>query len=224
MKRFMFACVSLLTLAALLGTGQAADLPRRYDPVPPRAPVYYAPGYNWSGFYVGINGGGGWGSSNWNTTNSFDVSGGMAGGTAGFNWQAGSLVFGVEGDADWSNIKGNTVIGCPVGCRTDNSWLATVRGRVGYAFDRFMPYVTGGVAFGDVRARTPAFVGASQTETGWAVGGGVEFAIFMNWTAKAEYLYVDLGKFDCGLSCGVVVPNNVSFRSSTARAGLNYRF
>jgi outer membrane immunogenic protein len=223
MKPFMLACVSMATLGAGLESANAADLQRRYDPVP-RAPVYYAPIDTWSGFYLGVNGGGGWGRSTWSTTNGFDLSGGLVGGTAGYNWKAGSFVLGVEGDVDWSNIKGRTFIGCPLGCQTDNSWLATVRGRVGYAFDRFMPYVTGGIAFGDVHARTPGFAGASSTETGWAVGGGVEFTISMNWKAKAEYLYVDLGKFNCGLACGAVVPNNVSWRSNIGRFGVNYRF
>jgi outer membrane immunogenic protein len=223
MKRFMYACVSLLTLTAMLGPAAAADLQRRYDPIP-KAPAYYAPLYNWSGFYLGVNGGGGWGRSNWGNTGNFDVSGGLIGGTAGYNWQTGQFVFGVEGDVDWSNIRGRTIVGCALGCQTDNSWLATVRGRVGYSFDRFLPYITGGVAFGDVRARTPFFTGVSNTETGWTVGAGVEFAIYMNWTAKAEYLYVDLGQFNCGLACGAVITNNVNFRSNIARAGVNYRF
>ena len=64
----------------------------------------------------------------------------------------------------------------------------------------------------------------TNTDAGWAAGGGIEFAIYYNWTAKAEYLYVDLGNVNCGLACGVVAPNNVSLRSSTVRAGLNYRF
>jgi outer membrane immunogenic protein len=223
MRRVLLASVGMLTLTALVGPSGAADLPRRYNPVVPPAPAF-APAYNWTGFYLGINGGGGWGHSAWTTTTGFDVSGGMIGGTAGYNWQMGQWVLGVEGDVDWTNFKGNTVVGCPFGCQTSNSWLATVRGRVGYAFDRFMPYVTGGVAFGDVRARTPGFAGLSDTNAGWTVGGGLEFAIYYNWTAKAEYLYVDLGNANCGIACGVVAPNNVSFRSNILRAGLNYRF
>jgi outer membrane immunogenic protein len=223
MRRVLLASVGILTLAAMVGPGGAADLPRRYDPNVPKAPAFTQI-YNWTGFYVGINGGGGWGHSAWTTTNGFDVSGGLVGGTAGYNWQMGQWVFGVEGDVDWSNINGNTVAGCPFGCQTSNTWLATLRGRVGYAFDRFMPYVTGGAAFGDIRATTPGFAGFSDTNAGWAVGGGLEFAIYYNWTAKAEYLYVDLGHTNCGLSCGVVAPNNVSFRSNILRAGLNYRF
>jgi outer membrane immunogenic protein len=135
MRRVLLASVGMLTLTALVGPSGAADLPRRYNPVVPPAPAF-APAYNWTGFYLGINGGGGWGHSAWTTTTGFDVSGGMIGGTAGYNWQMGQWVLGVEGDVDWTNFKGNTVVGCPFGCQTSNSWLATVRGRVGYAFDR----------------------------------------------------------------------------------------
>ena len=88
---------------------------------------------------------------------------------------------------------------CPGGCSTENTWLGTARGRVGYAFDRWMPYITGGAAFGDVTANHPGFTGASNTQVGWAAGAGVEFAVVNNWTAKVEYLHYDLGSFNCGL-------------------------
>jgi outer membrane immunogenic protein len=218
----IFAGLGLVALLGMAGTASGADLPRR--PPPPAQPAYYAPIYNWTGFYVGINGGGGWGTSHWDSTGSFDVSGGLIGGTLGYNWQAGQIVFGLEGDIDWSNIKGNTFTACTLGCQTENTWLGTVRGRIGYAFDRFMPYVTGGFAFGDVKATTPGFIGASDTRTGWTLGGGLEFALAGNWTVKAEYLYVDLGNFNCGLNCGATTPDNVSFKSNIVRAGLNYRF
>ncbi len=221
MRRVLVA--SGLALSAWAGAASAADLPRRPAPPPAyKAPIYTA--YNWTGFYLGINGGGGFGHSAWDTTGGFDLSGGLVGGTAGFNWQTGQWVFGLEGDADWSNIKGSTRVACPLGCQTANSWLATVRGRVGYAFDRFLPYITGGLAVGDIRATTPGFAGNTNTNAGWTVGGGLEFAIVGNWTAKAEYLYVDLGKNNCGLNCGAAVNDNVSFTSHIVRGGLNYRF
>ncbi len=120
------------------------------------------------------------------------------------------MVWGVEGDGDWSNIKGSTTSTlCPLGCSTSNTWLATARGRLGYAADRWMPYITGGAAFGDIRASTPSFSGTSTNKTGWTIGGGVEVALVGNWTAKAEYLYVDLGDTNCGLSCGLTANNNV---------------
>jgi outer membrane immunogenic protein len=184
-----------------------------------------APAYNWSGFYVGVNGGGGWGTSNWNSAGSLNVSGAVIGGTAGVNWQMGHAVLGLEGDVDWSNLKGTTTSAfCPAGCTTNNDWLATVRGRAGYAFDRFLPYVTGGVAVGDIKASTPGFAGATQTNAGWTAGGGVELALTNNWTAKAEYLHVDLGNMNCGFNCGVAPNNSVSLKSDVVRGGVNFRF
>ena len=109
MKRFVVAGLGFLALAAM--PASAADLPR--GSMPYKAPAYVAQ-YNWTGFYLGINGGGGWGDSDWNgfaVSNS--PSGGMIGGTAGYNWQgAGSpWVFGLEGDIDWTNIKGAPLAG-----------------------------------------------------------------------------------------------------------------
>ena len=221
MKRVFLALVGL---AALTGTAAAADLPR-----PAPAPYYKAPVevqvYNWTGFYIGINGGGGFGRSQWDSIgSSFDISGGLVGGTVGYNYQFGQAVVGVEGDIDWADINGTTNSACPFGCKTNDNWLSTVRGRLGYAADRFMPFVTGGAAFGDIRASTPGFAGASNTNVGWTAGAGLEFAIAGNWTAKAEYLYVDLGKFNCGISCGAAATDNVSFTANIVRAGVNYRF
>ncbi len=155
MKRLVLAGLGALAVVTMMGAANAADLPRR-QAMPAKAPVFEAP-YNWTGFYVGINGGGGWGHSSW--SNSFgtadaNLSGGLVGGTIGYNYQMGQAVFGLEGDLDWSNIHGSTNTGiCSGGsCETRNSWLATARGRLGYAFDRVMPYVTGGAAFGDIKA------------------------------------------------------------------------
>jgi outer membrane immunogenic protein len=226
MKRLVLAGLGALAVVTMMGAANAADLPRR-QAMPAKAPVYEAP-YNWSGFYVGINGGGGWGHSSW--SNSFgtadaNLSGGLVGGTIGYNYQMGQTVFGLEGDLDWSNIRGSTSTGiCSGGsCETRNSWLATARGRIGYAFYRVMPYVTGGAAFGDIKA-TPAGLGTTTTtKTGWTLGGGAEFAIAGPWTAKVEYLYVDLGKGSCDNSiCWIAT--DVSFKTNVVRAGLNYRF
>ena len=149
----------------------------------------------------------------------------MVGGTAGYNYQFGQTVVGIEGDIDWSNIRGNTNAACALGCETRNTWLSTVRGRVGFAWDRFLPYVTAGVAFGDVEARTPGFAGASDTRVGWTAGGGVEYAITNNLSGKVEYLYVDLGDFNCGVACGAgLATDNVSFDSHIVRGGLNFKF
>ena len=114
MKRLILASAAALATVTMMGTANAADIMRR-QPMPMNAPAYYAPyyaPYNWTGFYVGINGGGGWGNSEWSSlvgsTGSFDVSGGLVGGTIGYNWQLGQWVFGLEGDIDWSDIRGST--------------------------------------------------------------------------------------------------------------------
>jgi outer membrane immunogenic protein len=220
MMRLFVAAVALIALA---GAAQAADLP----PAPPyyyKAPAYPPPYFTWTGFYLGVNGGGGFGNSAWDTTSSFSTTGGVIGGTVGYNYQINSFVVGGEGDIDWSSIKGTTTTGaCPAGCTTGNSWLSTLRARVGYAADRFMPYVTGGGAFGNINASTPGLAGGTATNVGWTVGAGVEFAINPHWSAKAEYLYVDLGKFNCGAGCGAP-SDNVSFTTSLVRGGINYRF
>jgi outer membrane immunogenic protein len=224
MKRILLASVGVLALAAMVGSAQAADLPRQ---MVTKAPVYAAPYYNWTGLYVGINGGGGFGSSAWDSTGSFDVSGGLVGGTIGYNWQFGTWVVGLEGDVDWADIKGSTAaLGCVSGnCSSENTWLGTARGRLGYSFDRWMPYITGGAAFGGINANSPGFTGQSSTQVGWAAGAGVEFAIANNWTAKVEYLHYDLGSFTCGLNCGNgFVNDSVGFNANVIRGGVNLRF
>ena len=160
----------------------------------------YAPIYNWTGAYIGINGGGGWGRSDYSApfpTGSFNTSGGLVGGTLGYNWQMGQLVFGVEGDIDWSNIRGSTPCAGTT-CETRNDWLGTARGRLGYAFGRFLPYVTGGAAFGNVKTNIAGIGSASDTKAGWTLGGGLEYGLAGPWSIKAEYLYVDLGHNSVG--------------------------
>jgi len=219
MNRVAVACVGLLALAG--GSAAAADLPRYYQPGP-----VYNPIYTWTGFYIGINGGGAWGRSQWDGLDTFDVSGGLIGGTVGYNWQFGQALIGAEGDIDWSSIKGTTTVLCPGGCETRNKWLATVRGRLGYAFDRFLPYFTGGLALGDINATLPVPVlpGGSISSAGWTVGAGLEVGLVSNVSLKAEYLYVDLGTFNCGLNCGLAPGGNVSFTTSIFRGGANLRF
>jgi outer membrane immunogenic protein len=222
MKRIVLASASVLALAGAIGSAQAADLPRQ---MVTRAPApYVAPVYNWTGLYLGINGGGAWGRSSWDSTGGFDVSGGMVGGTVGYNWQFGTWVVGFEGDVDWANVKGTTNVLCATGCSSENTWLGTARGRLGYAFDRWMPYVTGGAAFGDVKATHPGFPGATNTQVGWTAGVGIEYAFANNWSAKVEYLHYDLGNFQCGLNCNGVGSDNVSFNANAVRGGINFRF
>jgi len=191
--------------------------------MPTKAPAVFAPGYSWTGFYLGINGGASLGRSDWSGFGSnTNGTGGVIGFTAGYNWQSGPWVFGLEGDIDWADVKGSfTNSTCPTGCETKNTWLGTGRGRLGYAFDRVMPYITGGAAFGDVKATQAGIGSVSNTNVGWTAGAGVEWAAISNWTAKIEYLYVDLGNASCA-SCLPV--SNVDFRTHLVRAGLNFRF
>jgi outer membrane immunogenic protein len=222
MQRVAYAGLIALFLPALAGESMAADLSPNYPPYY-RTPAY-APAFGWGGFYLGVNGGGGWGRSTWDSTGEFDLSGGVLGGTAGFGWQVGQVRLGFAGDLDWSGLHGTTSAACPAGCSTQTYWLGTARGRIGYAFDRILPYVTGGLAVGDISASTPGFAGASQTNLGWAIGAGVEVAVFHNWSAKAEYMHIDLGSFNCGLACGLTTPDNVSYSANLLRGGVNYHF
>jgi outer membrane immunogenic protein len=215
-------------LVALAGTvassALAADMTPRYPQQPYVKAPLYNPVFSWTGFYLGLNGGGGWGHSSWDRTGEIDLSGGFIGGTAGFNWQTGQMVLGIEGDVDWSGMSGTSAAFCSAGCTTKTDWLGTVRGRVGYSFDRFLPYFTGGLAAGDIQASTPGFAGATQTNLGWTLGAGMEVAIVGNWSAKAEYLHVDLGSFNCGTACGGFTPDNVSLKEDLVRGGVNYKF
>ena len=227
MKRVVLAGAIALAAMSMVGTASAADLAR---PMATKAPPpFIPPAYNWTGFYAGINGGGGWGSSQWSngpaTSGAYDLSGGMVGGTLGYNWQYNQFVFGLEGDVDWTNIRGSgDGPGCPsASCQTRNDWLGTARGRIGYAFDRFLPYVTGGLAVGDIKASASPGGSVSQTNAGWTVGGGLEVALMGPLTAKLEYLYADLGNASCGAAvCGAA--SNMNFHTNIVHAGLNYRF
>jgi outer membrane immunogenic protein len=217
MKKLLLASAAIFAFGVASAT--AADI-QRQQAMPAKAPVYVVPVYNWTGAYVGIYGGGGWGRSDFSTplsTGSFDLSGGVAGATLGYNYQIGQAVVGIEGDGGWSNIRGSALCG-GTSCETRNNWLGTVRGRLGFAADRFMPYVTGGAAFGDIKTSVAGLGSATDTKVGWTVGGGVEAALAGPWTAKVEYLYVDLGRG------GTIAGANARFDSHIVRAGINYRF
>jgi outer membrane immunogenic protein len=212
--------------AGLVTTAQAADIGARELP-PPRAPVL-VPFFTWNGFYVGINAGYGFGHSKWTNTvtgvspGNFDMSGALVGGTAGYNLQLGGWLLGIEGDIGWSNIKGSTTTNCIGTCETSSNWLGTARGRFGYAFDRFLPYVTGGAAFGDIKGTSGGSF--SKTAVGWTAGGGIEYAFLYNWSAKVEYLYADLGKATCSSACSGGNPIDVTYSAQIVRGGLNYKF
>ncbi|MBX6328229.1 MAG: porin family protein [Pseudolabrys sp.] len=224
-KKLLLATAGVIALGVTAAS--AADLGRRAAPY--KAPPYQPPPFSWTGFYVGINGGGAWGRSDYSAgvSPSFDVSGGLVGGTLGYNWQTGPVVFGLEGDIDWAHISGSTTclpagLGVASTCDARNDWLGTVRGRLGYAFDRVMPYVTGGLAVGNIKTSIAGLGSRDETNAGWTLGGGVEVNITGPWSAKVEYLYVDLGRAD-----NPDTPfsgSDSKFQTNIVRAGLNYHF
>ena len=160
-------------LLAALGVAVVAGSPAFAADMPARVLSAYVPYFTWQGFYVGLNAGYGFGRSSWTdtvtqvSTGKFNVTGALAGGTVGYNLQFGGWVFGIEADAGWSNIKGSTTTNCIGPCETSNEWLGTARGRIGYAFDRFLPYVTGGAAFGGIKGDGRGRSAASATQP-WA--------------------------------------------------------
>jgi outer membrane immunogenic protein len=229
MKRFLLVgAVTLVALGQALSQALAADLP---EPNAPRAPARYIPPpppplYSWGGIYIGINGGYGFGNSEWsnasNDTGNFNLNGGVVGGTIGANYQMGQFVMGVEADGDWSDISGSTTTDCGGPCQTSNDWLGTVRGRLGVAWDRVLFYGTAGGAGGNVKASVTGTGSTEKTEFGWTAGGGLEVGITDNLTAKVEYLFVDLSNGSCDF-CGPPA-GNVKFDTSLIRAGLNFKF
>jgi outer membrane immunogenic protein len=228
MRRLLLACIGFTALA--VASVLAADAPQSRSLARPRAPAY-VPYFSWTGFYLGVNAGYGFGQSNWTdtlastATGNFDIKGALLGGTAGYNVQLGAIVVGIEGDVGWSSIKGSTsVAGCGTACETSNDRLATIRGRFGYAFDRFLPYLTGGVSLGKIEGTIAGGGSIKSNNIGWTAGGGLEYAFVDNWSVKAEYLYTDLGKVTCEAICSGAAPFELTFKTNLVRGGLNYRF
>src|SRR6185312_7753145 len=168
-SKFVKTSLAALALLAIPFAASAADMPvKNYYKGAPRSVMSY---YNWSGLYVGAVVGYGFGSSTWSPSGlSISPKGMMYGATLGYNWQMGSFVYGLEGDYSISSVKGS--VAClAFSCETSNTSLGTVRGRIGYAMDRFLPYFTAGAAFGNIKASTTAGNGDSASKIGWALGG-----------------------------------------------------
>jgi outer membrane immunogenic protein len=236
MKPIIVAVVALL---AGVGRVMAADMPvPQAAPVPP--PVYFPAYYNWSGIYLGVNGGYGFGQSNWTnagvSTGSFNTNGFLVGGTLGANYQTGSYLVGFEGDIDWSSVQGSSsaaacvALGAAAGttCQTKSPWLGTARARVGYAFDRLLVFGTGGGAFSGLQAilNPGGSISSGPSQLGWTAGAGVEYAFTDAVSAKVEYLFVNLGTVACptATGCGPFASHSFSFSENLVRAGVNYRF
>ena len=220
MKKILLASACLFALAA---PASAADLAARpYT----KAPVAAASVYNWTGFYLGVVGGGAW-----EDANSPRMQGGFVGGTAGYNWQTGNVVFGVEADGAWADasasaagtviVPGIGAIPASVSSKTDA--MGTVRGRIGWAVNNVLLYGTGGYAWVDNKISATLgglSVSDSKFHSGWTVGAGVEAFFAPQWSVKGEYLYRSLG----GESyfSGALPTGTLNFH--TVQVGVNYHF
>ncbi|MGA7612260.1 MAG: outer membrane beta-barrel protein [Xanthobacteraceae bacterium] len=253
------ALVAASALAvALAGQAAAADLP--VAPAYRAAPIVVP--YNWNGYYIGANVGWSRAQSNvsfaanpagfpadaasintasQNRLTSNSVTGGAQ---TGYNWQWSNLVAGVEADVSFLNnnaqlpavpLPAPSAPGTSLSETAQLSWLVTARPRLGYAWDNWLVYVTGGWAIGKVTftdgvvptAGAPVGTSTSRTKNGWTVGGGVEYGLIGGWSAKLEYLYTNLGSVNVVFG-PVAVPGaiaaNHDLTDQIVRVGVNYRF
>ena len=229
MRHYALSTVASLALLTTSLAAQAADLPRKAPP------VVYAPVFTWTGFYIGLNAGGiradgdvssnfgaGWGA----TGTSF-----ILGGQAGYNWQMGNFVLGIEGDFDWTNAHRSSgfVTTVPFGsvqATADWDWVATIAARFGYAWDRVLLYGKIGAGWSKtsvavVTAGGATVASSNNTNTGLLLGLGLEYAFSLNWTAKVEFNWLDMGDrtFNNGVNSFTVSPN-----IQMVKFGVNYKF
>jgi outer membrane immunogenic protein len=266
MRSLLMKSVAVGALAAALSAGSAAaaDLPV----AAPVEPVFVPPVvYSWSGFYIGAHAGFAWGDHD-DDDDFFDDDNGLfdlfdddddedddtsfvGGGQIGYNWQAGAIVFGAEADLSWTNIENEhgflfdefDVTGLFLGSGVSSfsaeiDWLGTVRGTLGVAFDRFMIYATGGLAFANIVAEysetfDPGAPGgplttlrASEDDTvwGWALGFGAQAMITPNLVAGIKYLYLSFDDDDFEFTRnGLTFSQDVNFDVHVVRGELNWK-
>jgi outer membrane immunogenic protein len=207
MSRIALGAVALIA-AGWTVSARAADLP--YGSPAPYTVNQPLNAFSWAGPYLGANLGYSWGSVDNNPTRPSGLAGGV---DAGYNWQSGRLVFGIEGDLEASAADDTFAP-----WKFSNPWFGTVRGRVGYAFNNVLLYGTGGLAFGELRADTFG-LSESHTTAGWTLGVGAEVGLAQNWTAKIEYLYVDLADANFNLT-----GTSNGYQFGLVRVGVNYHF
>jgi outer membrane immunogenic protein len=227
------------SLIAFAPAALAADIPAR--------PVYKSPAavvaatHNWTGIYVGGHAGYGWakvkGNDEFGDPGSGDLDGFIGGGQVGANYQIGNVVLGVEGEYSYSDVKKEISLVPFFGAgdlKVRNEYYITATGRLGYAFDRVLVYAKGGAAWTrekwDVNDGVGGAITGRFSRTGWLVGGGAEWMIFGNWSAKVECNYVYFGEIDetaftstsavlaTGGATGVTSANHL------IKGGINYRF
>ncbi|MDD1527397.1 porin family protein [Bradyrhizobium sp. WBOS7] len=207
MKRLVVGAATLVA-AGWTASAEAADL--NYGQRAPYTVNQPLNAYSWAGPYLGGNIGYEWGSVD---NNPSKPSGFVGGVQAGYNFQNGPWVFGVEGDIQASGADDTFAP-----WKFSNPWFGTLRGRAGYAFNNVLFYGTAGLAFGELRGQTFGWA-ESHTTAGWTIGGGAEVGLTSNWSAKLEYLYIDLSTSQFAIT-GV----SNGYSASVVRAGVNYRF
>jgi len=203
MKKTILA-ITVATAAS--GAAAAADLPRGPAPYyPPPSSVY-----NWTGPYAGLNLGYEWGKV---TSTSIEPSGVAGGGQIGYNWQTGQFVFGLETD-----LQASAADDTFAPYKFSNPWFGTLRGRAGFAINNILLYGTLGIAYGELKGE---FFNLEEDKTlfGWTAGAGMEVGFAPNWSAKVEYLYMDLGSRSFSIT-----GNDNGLQASYLRLGVNYHF
>jgi outer membrane immunogenic protein len=237
MKKVLLVTASLIALGAA-APAVAADLAARpYT----KAPPMIAAVYDWSGFYIGVNGGGGWSRNDWTAVapnvlvgpeGSHDASGGTVGGQVGYRWQAGNWVFGLEAQGNWADFNGSNVslLGAPLVNRSKIDAFGLFTGQVGYAANNVLFYVKGGAAVTDNRYEGlflgTVFDRAEETRWGGTVGAGVEYAFAPNWSFGVEYNHLFMGTQNYSFSAlGVNTRNDdIKQDADLVTARINYRF
>ncbi len=240
MRRYLLGGITFVALFA--GQALAADMPVKARPVVAL--------WEWTGCYIGVEGGGNWGrTSNVDitapfvgipVTNPYNLSGGLVGGTIGCNYQIGQWVIGIENDLSWTNKRGIANEIAPFNTTATievrENWIDTLRGRVGIklgAQNQLLLYGTGGAAFAGTRATTcvPGIFcnSASNTLTGWAAGVGGEWAIGMPvphnwWSVKIEYIHADFGWNDYLFDPTLTTNKRIKLTDDILRAGINFHF
>lgn len=202
----------------------------------PRGKYVGAAPFSWTGFYIGGHAGYGWGESDWTDLNGNlganvrfeDLQGAIGGGQVGYNWQSGPLVLGVEGTITGGSVDQTGTVGS-ASLTTDVEWMATVVGRLGYAFDRSMIYVKGGYATASIELKgdngADTF-SASERHNGWTVGAGWEYAFVKNLTLGVEYNYYDFGseRYAITTANGLALDIDADTQVHSLLARLNVKF
>jgi outer membrane immunogenic protein len=248
LKKFLLAAVGAIAITSSASAADLAARPYTKAPAPMIAAVY-----DWSGFYIGVNGGGGWSHKCWDIVTNVlgapvvpavsegchDATGAVAGGQIGYRWQTGAWVFGLEGQGDWANLRGsnspNLLQGAVGGDRTKIDAYGTVTGQIGYAWNNVLLYVKGGAIVVDERyegfvvANGAVFDRASETRWNGAVGAGLDFGVTPNVVIGVDYIHGFMGSRTLSFT-STVVPGAFSRADSIRQdidvvtARISYKF